>query len=250
MSPHCDLEDSKPISLLVALDFLMMHHGTKFDYKRFRRYCLGKHKKKTKKLLLWPWSWTQQSSFFRRYMGLWWCTIKLSLLAKGSAVHNWNGRNSLILITWAITLTLKIANHDLEDSKPLFSQDNLVHDGAPPYQVWLQKKLSGSEVTIQTKLLQTDKWLQYPHLSFITRGMYMVNQNTVKCSKQKYSSFWQHTLKQICKLIQVHQDIRTCPILNLWSKVTNKKKKCRRFFYHQKIQHAHAPLSHRCIPLL
>lgn len=125
-------------------------------------------------------------------------------------------------------------NLDLEDSTPMFLHDTLVHDGAPPYQVWLQKKLSGSEVTIQTKLLQTDKWLQYPHLSFITRGMYMVNQNTVKCSKQKYSSFWQHTLRQICKLIQVHQDIRTCPILNFWSKVTNKKKKCRRFFYHKK----------------
>ena len=28
---------------------------------------------------------------------------------------------------------------DLDDSKPIFLHDNLAHDDASPYQVWLQK---------------------------------------------------------------------------------------------------------------
>ena len=30
-------------------------------------------------------------------------------------------------------------DHELEDSKPIFLHDTLVHDVASPYQVWLQK---------------------------------------------------------------------------------------------------------------
>ena len=37
MSPHCnlDLEDSKDVSFQLTLQFMMMHHDTKFGYERF-----------------------------------------------------------------------------------------------------------------------------------------------------------------------------------------------------------------------
>ena len=38
-------------------------------------------------ILLWPWPWTQQSNFSIKHSGLWQCTIKPSLVAKGSAVQ-------------------------------------------------------------------------------------------------------------------------------------------------------------------
>ena len=66
---------------------------------------------------------------FTRQYGLWWCPIKLSLVAKGSPVSD-----VVETIIWShtVTLTLKIAKQ--------FSRDTLAHnDTLPYYYVWLRK---------------------------------------------------------------------------------------------------------------
>ena len=52
----------------------------------------------------------EQSNLFTKHSSLWWCTNKLSVVAKGSVKKYC--RNSLILIIWAVTVTLisKIGN--------------------------------------------------------------------------------------------------------------------------------------------
>ena len=71
MSPHCDpaLEDSKPI-FLHDLWPMMIHHHTKFGYKRFSSWgdIIQKNIHWNSDPFLWPWLWPQQSDaiFFTR----------------------------------------------------------------------------------------------------------------------------------------------------------------------------------------
>ena len=78
------------------------------------------------KPLLWPWHWTQWTSFSARHSGLWCCITIPGLVTKSSVVQK-------ILSRQTFTNILNLhCDLDLERSNPIFSQDTLW------YQVWLQ----------------------------------------------------------------------------------------------------------------
>ena len=70
------------------------------------------------------------------YLGLWWCTIKLNVVAKGSAIQKIACRDSHILIILALTVTstLKTAN-----KKIIFLHDIPACGDASPHLIWSQK---------------------------------------------------------------------------------------------------------------
>ena len=75
---------------------------------------------------LWPWHWTQWTSFSARHSGLWCCISIPGLVTKCSVVQK-------ILSRQTFTNILNLhCDLDLERSNPIFSQDTLW------YQVWRQ----------------------------------------------------------------------------------------------------------------
>ena len=95
MSPPCDpeLEDQQTNLLAELHDTLA--HDVASPYQvwlqvipQLRKYCPGEHS-----LKFWnfsvtlTWTTTEQSNLSTRQSTLWWCTIKPSLLAKGSTVQ-------------------------------------------------------------------------------------------------------------------------------------------------------------------
>ena len=92
MSPHCDpeLEDNQPICFHDTLthDVASPYHVWLQKVKQLRRYRPDEHS-----LEFWTFSvtltltTTEQPNLFTRQSTLWWCTIKPSLVAKGSAVQ-------------------------------------------------------------------------------------------------------------------------------------------------------------------
>ena len=82
--------------------------------------------------LPWPWPWTQQSNSFIGHSGLWQCTIKASIVAKGSATQK------IIVETVIFDHTCSCCDLDLENSKQIFSRSSPAHNDASQYQVWWQ----------------------------------------------------------------------------------------------------------------
>ena len=132
VSPHYDpeLEDSEPIFLqdTLAHDDASPYQVWLQKVQQLRRCRLDEHS-----LEFWAFSviltltTTEQSYLFTRQSTLWWCAIKQSLVAKGSAVCIKNSYFNYII---------RNCDLDLEDSKPIFLIDNLVHNNASLYQVW------------------------------------------------------------------------------------------------------------------
>ena len=115
MSPHCDpeLEGNKPIFLLdtLAYDDASPYQVWLQKVKQLRRYHPHEHS-----LEFWTFSvtlaltTTVQLNLFTRQFSLWWCAMKLSLVAKEAVVQM--TLKSCILIMWflTVTMTLKTAN--------------------------------------------------------------------------------------------------------------------------------------------
>ena len=120
MSPHCDseLEDSKQIFLhgTLAHDVPSPYQVWLQKVQQLRRYRPDEHSLEfsTFSVAL-TWTTTKQSNLFTRQSTLWWCTIKPTVVAKGSAVR-W---------PWPWP----------QQSNPIFSQDNLPHVDVPSNQL-------------------------------------------------------------------------------------------------------------------
>ena len=129
MSPHCDpeLEDSKPILVhdTLAHDVASPYQVWSQKVQQLRWYRPDEHS-----LEFWTFpvimtlTTTEQSYLFTRQSTLWWCAIKQSLVAKGSAVCIKNSYFNYII---------RNCDLDLEDSKPIFLKDNLAHNDASSY---------------------------------------------------------------------------------------------------------------------
>ena len=151
MSPHCDpeLEESKPIFLYdtLAHDFASSYQVWLQKVQQLRRHCLDEHL-----LEFWTlsvtltWTTTEQSNLFTRQSTLWWCTIKPSLVAKGSAVQT-TYQSYFDHITFCSYLDLEnsksIFLHELvswcfEPSQPIFLHDTPTHNHVSQSQVWKQ----------------------------------------------------------------------------------------------------------------
>ena len=146
MSLPCDLEDSKPV-------FFTWHPGWQWSIttqkvQQCRRYVWTNVHWKFEHSL-WPWPWTQQSNLFTRHPSLWWHTIKLCLVARDQKLKTCS-RNSCILITWALTMTmtLKFAHH----SFPITLQLMMMHH----HTTFCYKRLCDLEVSVRTKPKQMD----------------------------------------------------------------------------------------------
>ena len=117
----------------------MLYYKTKFGCKLNSRLedttalvTYGLHKP-----MLWPWHWTQRTSFSARHSGLWCCITIPGLVTKCSVVQK-------ILSGQAFTNILNCrCDLDLEHSNPIFPQDTLAYDAVLPNKLWLQtdKKL-------------------------------------------------------------------------------------------------------------
>ena len=120
-------------SFCMTLWLMMMHQYTKSGLKRFTgsddicQTNIHRHFEPP----LWPWPWTQQSNFLTRYSSLWWQTIKLSLVAKRSAVQKIQQKQSYSDHTSLY--------HDLEVSTPIFVHDTHAHGDASKQQNCSQK---------------------------------------------------------------------------------------------------------------
>ena len=133
MSSYCDpeLEDSKPIFLhdTFAHDVASPYRVWLQKVQQLKRYHSDEH-------LLEFWTFpvtltkTEQCNLFTRQSSLWWCAIKPSLVAKGSAVQIIHIKKTFLIILFlTVTLTLNTANQS-------FLKDNLAYNDASPYQVW------------------------------------------------------------------------------------------------------------------
>ena len=135
MSPHCDfeLEDSKSI----FLHDTQVHDGASPSQvwlqkvQQLRRYCWDEH---SLEFLTFPvtltLTTTEQFSIFTRQSSSWLGAInQIILVAKGSAIQ----KTYYKVIFGDMILHCDL---DLEDSKPIFLEDNLAHDDALPYKVW------------------------------------------------------------------------------------------------------------------
>ena len=92
MSPHCDLEleDSKPIFLhdILAYGVASPHPVCLQRARQQRRYHPDEHSLEFwTSSVTWSLTTTEQSNLSLRQSTLWWCAIKPSLRAKGSAVQ-------------------------------------------------------------------------------------------------------------------------------------------------------------------
>ena len=92
---------------------MMLHHHTKFGYRRFHSWGdivqMNIHWNSEFFSVTLTWTTTEQSNLFKRQSSLWWCITKPSLVAKGSAVQDILG-HVLIIWSFTVTLTLKTAN--------------------------------------------------------------------------------------------------------------------------------------------
>ena len=128
-----------------------MYDHTQFDNKKFSHpkntFQTNSHWDWHSEVLPWPWPSTQQPFFFSLQDMLAYEYVPLNQVWLQKS-QQWQfrrcRRNCQILIIWlwvlSLTLTFKIANHDLdlEDSKQIFLHDTQAHDEAPPYQFWQQ----------------------------------------------------------------------------------------------------------------
>ena len=64
------------------------------------------------------------------------CPYMPTLFALG--LNRYGRKSSFDFTALTVTLTLKTANPDLENSKPIFSHNTRAHDHASPHQVWLE----------------------------------------------------------------------------------------------------------------
>ena len=117
----------------MTLWLIMTHHHNKCGEKQF---CLSediiqKNIHWHSEVLLWPWSWTQQSIFFpTRHSDLHQNTIKPSLVAKGSEV-----RNKLMKLSYFSSYEPSLWPWSW-DSKQTFPRGNPAHNDAASHQVW------------------------------------------------------------------------------------------------------------------
>ena len=83
--------------------------------------------------LLWSWPCKQQSNFCTKHSGLWWCyhLIKFGCQKISSLAD--------MVETVIFDQISPHCDPELEDSKPIFLLDTLVHDVASSDQVWLQR---------------------------------------------------------------------------------------------------------------
>ena len=113
----------------MTLGSMMVHHHTKFGYKRFSGWgnIVQMNIHWNTYPFLWPW--TQHSSLFTRQSSSWLGAI-IPIYFSCERISNSEDIKSF-LVTWILHCDL-----DLGDSKPIFFEDRLAHGDALPYRVW------------------------------------------------------------------------------------------------------------------
>ena len=117
-----------------TLQLMMLYYQTKFGCKPTSSW------KDTTEIVivwlykpsLWPWHWTQWTTFSAGHSGLWLCIAIPVLVTKCSAVQKIPFRQTF---THIFNLRCDL---DLERSNPIFLQDTPAYDDVLIHQVWLQ----------------------------------------------------------------------------------------------------------------